>query len=362
VKILVISNYKDIVTTRPEGEIFVGLQKKGHDVTIMTHPEAELIPLLEEAGIKIIPFYPTKKRNSDSIKFIRKELIAGEYDILQMYTSVGYMNGIPAAKGLPVRVVLYRGFTGHIAWYDPSIYLKYFHPRVDGVVCNAEAIRELFVKHAPYAKHKFRTINKGHDVRWYDASKPIDLSPYGVKESDVNFICVANERPMKGIKYLLKATYELEPELPMNIFLVGNGMERPELKKLWENSPMKDKIHILGYRKDIIDVVAACDVFVLASLWGESITKSVIQAMAIGKAPLITLIPGNRELIVNGESGVMVEKANSHALAEGISAYIKNPELKDVYGRNAKKRIEEVFKTGNTVIEYEKFYQELIDK
>jgi len=360
VKILVISNYKDFVTTRPEAEIFVGLRKRGHQVTIMTDPEAELIPFLEERDINVIPFYPTKKRDKASIKFIREELIRGEYDILQMYTTVGYMNGVPAADDLPVKVVLYRGFTGHIAWYDPSIYLKYFNPRVDGVVCNAEAIRELFAKNAPYAKHKFRTINKGHDVDWYDDSNPIDLSPYNVKEGDVNFICVANERPMKGIKYLLQATYELDPELPMNIFLVGDGMARAELKKLWEGSPLKDKIHILGFRKDIIDVVSACDVFVLSSLWGESITKSVIQAMAIGKAPLITLIPGNRELIINEESGIMVEKANAKALADGMRRYIENPELKDIYGQNAKRRIQTVFKTEDTVLEYEKFYNDLL--
>lgn len=361
-KILVISNYKDFVTTRPEAEIFIGLQKRGHQVTIMTDPEAELNSVFEEQGIKVIPFYPTKKRDKASIKFIREELIKGEYDILQMYTTVGYMNGIPASGNLPVKVVLYRGFTGHISWYDPSIYLKYFNPRVDGVVCNAEAIRELFSKHAPYAKEKFRTINKGHNVNWYDASNPIDLSQYGVKEEDVNFICVANERPMKGIKYLLKATYELESDLPMNIFLVGNGMERPELKKLWEGSPLKHKIHILGFRKDIINVVAACDVFVLSSLWGESITKSVIQAMALGKAPLITKIPGNRELIVDGESGIMVEKANSHALAEGIRQYIKDSELKDIYGQNAKKRIQNLFRTEDTVAEYECFYQDLMSR
>jgi glycosyltransferase involved in cell wall biosynthesis len=100
-------------------------------------------------------------------------------------------------------------------------------------------------------------------------------------------------------------------------------------------------------------------VFVLASLYGESITKAAIEAMALGKAPLITDIPGNRKLVVDGESGIVVPKANAKALAEGMKKYIYNSELISKYGYAAKNRIQTVFHTSKTVEEYEKFYQEL---
>ncbi|WP_296620131.1 glycosyltransferase family 4 protein [Marivirga sp.] len=359
-KILVISNFRSIVTVRPEAEIFIGLAKKGHDITVMTYEDSEYIPRFKEHGINVIPFHPTKKRDKESITFIREELIKGDYDIFQMYNSLAYFNGIPAAKGLPVKVILYRGYTGNIAWYDPFIYLKYFNRRVDAVICNVKAIEELFKKHSFSNRIIFKTINKGHEISWYQVDEKADLSEYTQSTDNVKFICTANDRKMKGLKYLLKATHYLEKDAPFELFLAGNNMDRPEFLKLINDSPVKDKIHILGFRKDILEVENNCDVFVLASLYGESITKAAIEAMALGKAPLITDIPGNKKLVVSGESGIVVPKANAKALADGMKQYIYNPELISKYGKAAQNRIQTVFHTSKTVEEYERFYTELI--
>ena len=359
-KILVISNFKSIVTVRPEAEIFIGLANMGHDITVMTYPESEYIPRFKEFGIKVIPFHPNKKRDKESIAFIRAELEKGEYDILQMYNSLAYLSGIPAAKGLAVKVVLYRGYTGNIAWYDPFIYFKYYNPRVDAVICNVKAIEELFIKNYLSNRIIFKTINKGHDISWYQVAEKADLSGYIQNDKSVKFICTANDRKMKGVKYLLKATHYLNSDTPFELFLAGKNMDRPEFLKLINDSPVKDKIHILGFRKDILEVENNCDVFVLASLYGESITKAAIEAMALGKAPLITDIPGNRDLVISGESGIVVPKADPEALAEAMKKYIKEPELVEKYGKAAQNRIQTVFHTSKTVKQYDKFYQSLI--
>lgn len=359
-KILVISNYTSIVTTRPEAEIFIGLVEKGHDVTVMTYPNAEYTQRFEAVGIKVIPFHPSKKRDKASIAFIREELIKGDYDILQMYNSLAYLNGIPAAKGLSVKVVLYRGYTGNIHWYDPFIYLKYYNRRVDGVVCNVEAIQKLFEKNYFGSRIKFQAIHKGHDTSWYEVDKAVDLSEFGVKDGDISFICTANDRKMKGLKYLLEATKELSADAHFHLFLVGNNMDRPEFLQLITDSPVREKIHILGFRKDILEVEKSCDVFVLASLYGEAITKAVIESMSLGLAPLITDIPGNKPLVINGESGVVVAPGSAESMANGIKTYLENPELIAKYGAAAKNRIQNTLNTKNTVQEYEKFYQKLL--
>ncbi|PTB93388.1 glycosyltransferase family 1 protein [Marivirga lumbricoides] len=361
-KILVISDYRLTVTLRPEAEIFIGLQKKGHEVTIMTYEDAEYNQRFIENGIRVIPFHPEKKRDKKSIAFIREELVKGKYDILQMFNSLAYLNGLPAAKGLPVKVVLYRGYTGNIAWYDPFMYFKYFSPRVDGVVCLVEAIRQIFIKNAPWAKEKFRTINKGHDISWYKVKGDFDLKAYGVKEGEVSFVCAANDRKMKGVVHLLKATHYMEEDTRLHLFLAGNGMDKPEFLKLINASPLKDKIHILGFRKDILEIVNACDVFVLSSLYGEAITKAVIEAMSLGKAPLITDIPGNKNLVISGESGLVVKPGSALALSERMKQYLQHPELITKYGEAAQNRIQTVFHTSRTVKEYEAFYQELLAK
>lgn len=359
-KILVISDFRPTITARPEAEIFIGLQKLGHQVSIMTYGDAPYVKRFQENGLRVIPFHPDKKREPKAIAFIRKELEEGKYDILQMFNSLAYFNGIPAAKNLPVKVVLYRGYTGNIAWYDPFIYFKYFHPRVDATVCNVEAIRLLFLKNSLGKPKKYKTIHKGHDIAWYKGEEKADLSPYGVKDSEVKMICVANDRRMKGVKYLLKSTHFLPADCPVHIFLVGKGMDKPEFLKIIADSPIKERIHILGFRKDVPELERACDVFLLASLFGEAITKAVIESMAIGLAPLITDIPGNKGLVIDGESGIVVEPANPRAIADAIRQYVENRDLIKKYGKAAQHRIQTEFHTSKTVKEYEEFYQELL--
>ncbi len=132
--------------------------------------------------------------------------------------------------------------------------------------------------------------------------------------------------------------------------------------KIVNNSPNKDKIHFAGFRKDGLSIVKSSNVFVLASIKGESITKSVIEAMALGIAPLITLIPGNRELIIDGESGLVVPMKNPQSLAEGMMKLYNNPELCKEYGQHAKERIDTVFNTQRTVEKYLSLLQGLKQK
>ena len=79
-KILVISNYRETVSVRPEAELFIGLKRAGLDVAIMTYPDAEYVEKFREAGIRVIGFHPEKKLDRQAIKTIRAELIKSKKD------------------------------------------------------------------------------------------------------------------------------------------------------------------------------------------------------------------------------------------------------------------------------------------
>ncbi|NCP46173.1 MAG: glycosyltransferase family 1 protein, partial [Flavobacteriales bacterium] len=164
IKILVISNYTNTISARPEAEIFLGLKQKGVEITIITEKDSEYAKKFEAAGIRVIDGLPKKKNCGKSQELIRNELIQGKYDALLLYNSKAISNGIKAAKNLPVKVILYRGYTGNINWWDPTAYTKYLHPRVNKIICNANAIQELFERQLFFKKGKAVTINKGHDL------------------------------------------------------------------------------------------------------------------------------------------------------------------------------------------------------
>lgn len=363
IKVLVISNYRETNSVRPEAELFIGLKRAGVEVEIMTYGDAPYVEKFRAAGIRVIDFHPEKKLDKAEIQRIRSELIAGRHDILHLFNSRAILNGIQAAKGLPVKVVLYRGYTGNIHWYDPTAWLKYLHPRVDIITCIAEAIVELFQRQLFFKKSKAVTIRKGHSPLWYAGIRPLERSSLaGVPPDAFWVVCVANNRRMKGIPYLLRATYHLPPELPIHLVLVGKNMDAGGNRSLIEKSPNREKIHLPGYRTDVLNIVAASDVFVLASLFGEATTKAVIEAMSLGVAPVITDIPGNRGLVVHEKCGLVVPPKDPEAIAEAILKLYRDRVLCKEFGQRAKEHIEAEFNIRDTILNMKKLYEELAEQ
>lgn len=144
IKVLVISSYEDVFNAvRPEGEIFIGLQKMGEvEIEVMTQGHTEYAQRFREAGIKVIDFQPKKKFDKTTVQFIRQILIEGKHQILHLFNNKAIVNGIRAAWDLPVKVVTYRGYLGNMEWYNPASYLTHLNPRIDKITAVSDAIRD----------------------------------------------------------------------------------------------------------------------------------------------------------------------------------------------------------------------------
>lgn len=360
VRILVISNYTNFHATRPEAAIFKELAKRGFEVHVMTYADSPHKTEFEKAGINVVEFHPQKKWDKEEIQRIRRFIQEKEIDILQLFNSKSTVNGILAAKGLPVKVVLYRGYAGNIHWYDPLAYTKYLHPRVDAVVCNSVGVRDYLASIPFFKKEKAIAINKGHDVAWYQTQSRYDIrSELGLPPDAILVVNVANNRRMKGIPWLLKAMNLLPKESPVHLLLIGNGMDSKENLQIIKQGSGEKNIHLLGFRKNVLDIVTDCDLFALSSIKGESITKAVIEAMSLAIPPVITDIPGNVELVDHGESGLVVPSKNEHALAEAILKLVEDPELRKKLSKGARRHIEEKLNTARTADAYEKLFNDL---
>jgi len=191
-------------------------------------------------------------------------------------------------------------------------------------------------------ENKAVTINKGHNIEWYQNCVAHDIrKELGLDKNAFLLVNVCNNRKMKGIPYLIKAMSMIDSDLDIHLLLIGNNMEDKENKAELGGNKNRDKIHILGFRNDTLSIVKACDCFVLPSIMGESITKSVIEAMSLGIAPIITDIPGNEELVVDGKSGLVVPSKNPTALYDAIMKLYSNHELRSEISINATQHIKE---------------------
>lgn len=361
-KLLIISSYKDTWNSvRPEAEIFIGLAKLGVDVTLMTEGDAEYVPRFKENGVKIIDFHPRKKFQWSAIKRIRAELKHGQYDALYMFNNKAITNGLFASIGLPIKTVSYRGQTGNIYWYDPTSYLTHLNPRLDAIICVANAVRDDLYKHSRLPKERITTVYKGHSLDWYQ-DQPADLSEFGIPQGAFVVGCVANDRPRKGLPVLLQASHLLPKDKEIYFLLVGSGMDSDAIQALIKESPMSGRIKVAGHRKDAPALIAACDVSVLPSLKREGLPKTVIEAMAYGTAVIVSDTGGSAELIVDGESGVEVQPGDFEAIAHGIKVLEADRARCQAMGQAGRERIQEYFNTEKSSRDTKQFLEVLVSE
>lgn len=359
--ILVISNYTDFHSTRPEVGIFLGLAKLGFNVHIMTYGSTPFKKEFEDLGIHLIDFHPEKKFDKQEIKTIREVLINEDIHLVHLFNSKAIINGIKASKGLPVKVVLYRGFTGNVHWYDPSAYFKYLHPRVDKVFCNSKGVEENLQKQFLFSKNKAITIYKGHNVNWYNKYQSISIrEDLGISDDSFLLINVSNNRKMKGIPYLLKAMNQLPNNLPIHLLLVGKNMDNKINMEIIDSGNKKDRVHIMGFRSDALTLTKSCDVLVFPSISGEGMPKAVIEAMALEIPPIVTDIPGNNELVVNGESGIIVPPQNPEEFSKAIIRLFKDRDQCNTLGKRARQRITNHFSLEQSIQKTKELYESLV--
>jgi len=317
----------------------------------------------EQLESKVIDFHPQKKMDKAEIEKIRNYLIDNKIDILHLFNSKSIINGIQAAKGLKVNVILYRGYAGNINWYDPTAYSKFLHPRVDTIICNSIGVEKYLHKQLFFDKKKTITINKGHDLKWYKNYKPVDLRhEFKLPNNSLVLVNVANNRRMKGIPYLLEAMTLLPQSAEVHLILIGRDMNTRSNQKILRKGNIIEKVHFAGFRPDALNLVAGADAFVLSSIFGESITKSVIEAMSLGVAPLITDIPGNVELVEDGVSGIVVKRKNSQELKEAILRLYNDRNLCNKFGLAAQERINNELNTKETIRKTKDLYLSLVRK
>jgi glycosyltransferase involved in cell wall biosynthesis len=152
---------------------------------------------------------------------------------------------------------------------------------------------------------------------------------------------VANLRPQKAYPDLLHASREVIDTLADVRFLaVGQGPQEQELRALHAKLGLGDRFQFLGYRADAVRLMAACDVFVLASHW-EGLGVAVMEALALGLPVVGTSVGGIPEVVEHGREGLLVPPKQPPALAAALVQVLTDDEHRRQMALAAAKRGEE---------------------
>ncbi len=204
---------------------------------------------------------------------------------------------------------------------------------------------------------KIQVVRNGISVNQYD--RPADtllLAQLSGGTDRPIVLMAARLAAIKGHRYLIDAA----TAVPDAVFvLAGHGPERAALEKQAQALGVHQRIVFLGYRDDIADLLACCDVFVLPSL-AEGLPISILEAMASGLPVIASDIEGNSEAVVHGDTGILVPPENPVALADAIRRILSDKPLRERMGHASKVRARKEFSAERMVQDITRVYNELI--
>jgi glycosyltransferase involved in cell wall biosynthesis len=183
----------------------------------------------------------------------------------------------------------------------------------------------------------------------------------GFAPTDVLYVCVAGLRPQKNHPLLLEAFHRGPASDPRaHLLSAGAGTLKSRLETQIGALGLQEKVHLLGHRSDVPDVLNAADVFVLSSDY-EGNPLAVLEAMTAGKAMISTAVGGVPEL-VEGGCGLLVPPRDAQALSRAMSHLLENPDARKSMGEMSARRAVERFDVRAMTEAYEDLYRWLIAK
>lgn len=173
---------------------------------------------------------------------------------------------------------------------------------------------------------------------------------------------IAVFRPEKRLDRWLEAAVELRQRVPeCHFVLVGDGPERPALEAHAAARSLGSALHFAGLREDVRAALSAFDVLMISSRF-EGLPLVLLEAMAASTPVVATAVGGVPEVVIDGETGLLLEDADAAALAGAVAGLLTDPERRHRLARAAAAHVTDHFSAEAAQRQLEKLYDEVLGR
>lgn len=266
---------------------------------------------------------------------LRKVLKSIQPDIVHTHSSKAGVLGRFAAKaaGVPNIVHSIHGFGFYTGQAQQKYQLFLNAERAAGQVTDAfisvsvanleEAIRKRIIPRRAI-RQVIRSGMNLDDYRTIPSRAKARASLGYAREAEL-ILCIANLKQQKDPLTLMEAFRQLSLSRPhAELLFAGDGPLRNDVEAFLIKHHLHNRVHLLGWRRDIPQLLAAANVVALSSLY-EGLPRSAVQAVAAGRTFVGTWVDGTPEIIRNGKNGYLVPPKNPEALALALNKGIEQP-------------------------------------
>lgn len=232
--------------------------------------------------------------------------------------------------------------------------------KANQIVAISEAVRTWLVEGRGLPRNKVRVIQYG-----------IDTEPFVEPTRDLRELWDLKERPVigsigrleprKGHECLIRAMPLVREEMPSAMLLIAGhdtSGYSSRLTSLVEELNLQDCIRLVGFQADVPSFIHTLDVFAFAS-HSEGFGQVVVEAMAAGKAPVVSDIPPLNDIVQGGKSGILASVDSYKSFADAILWLLRHPQKAQAMGSNARERVASCYSAKRMATETLSLYGEL---
>ncbi len=243
-------------------------------------------------------------------------------------------------------------------------------PLVDHVVPVSGDLERWLVNRVRVNPTKIRKIVNGIDSplppRTYPDPAPAGESEAAAINSWFMIGTVGRLWPVKDQANLLKAFARLLAMVEgdkdwLRLVLVGDGPERANIEALGAELGITSQLWISGWRDDVPQLLRGFDVFALPSQ-AEGTPLTILEAMAAGLPVVATRVGGVADMVIDGDTGALVEPGDPEGLALALLRYVRNPSMAPRHGASGRALYEEKFTLQRMVERYESLFTESVSR
>jgi len=321
----------------------IALKASGIDQIVLCPEHSALSVKMKAASIPVEIFSSRGIMNFTLARQIATLCRGKNIDIVHCHDSHAHSAAVIAASVFnnPTPIIVSRRVDFPVSGNFMSKW-KYNHPSVKRILCVSEMIKTITTP-AIKDSTKLTVVYSGIDLSRYETPitdrtlpRELHLSPSVRLVGNISALADHKDYPT----FLLTAAALCKEHDDLHFIIAGKGPEEERIKSIILEQNLGSKIHLLGFREDVKEVMQSLDVFLMTSVT-EGLGTIVLEAFAAGIPVVATRAGGIPEMVVDGVTGLLADPSDVDALKNATLRILNDPALRKQLTENAKERVKD---------------------